>query len=94
MEVFLSPTRIWETSFSVIWNQRDRTQTTVYDSLIYAVKDMGRPLPGTTIVKQQQLAMVDCAYVFAMAKRGGGMNSTGYGMEPVLSRANYQQVFN
>jgi len=82
-----------DTAFSVIWNQRDTAQATIYDSLLYAVNDMQRALPGTTVVKQRRLAMSDCAYVFEMAKRGGGMNSAGYGIEPVLSPSNYQRVF-
>lgn len=83
-----------EAAFSVIWNQRDVSQATVYDSLLYAVNAMRRSLPGTTVVRQRYLAMVDCAYVFEMANRGGGMYSTGYGIEPVLSKSAYRQVFN
>ncbi len=83
-----------DAAFSIIWDQRDTSQATVYDSLLYAVNDMQRALPGTTVVKQRYLATMDCAYVFELAKRGGGMNSTGYGIEPVLSQSNFQQVFN
>lgn len=81
-------------AFPIVWSQRDVSQTTVYDSLLYAVNDMKRSLPGTTVVKQRYLAMVECAYVFELAKRGGGMHSTGYGLEPVLTESGYQQVFN
>ena len=82
-----------DAAFSIIWNQRDTTQTTVYDSLLYAVNSMKRSLPGTTVIRQRRLAMLDCAYVFEMAKRGGGLYSSGYGIEPVLTKSNYQQVY-
>jgi len=82
-----------DTAFSIIWKQRDTSQATVYDSLLYAVNALQRALPATTVVQQRRLAMTDCAYVFEMAKRGGGMNSAGYGIEPVLRQSNFQQVF-
>jgi hypothetical protein len=80
-------------AFSAIWDQRDLTQETVYDSLLYAVNNMTRSLPGMTIPKQRSLAMLECPYVFEMAKRGGGMRPYGYGIEPVLNQANFQKVF-
>ena len=82
-----------DSRFSIVWNTRDTTQDTVYDSLLYAVNNTARSLPGTTVVRQKKLVLLDCAYVFEMAKRGGGLRSSGYGIEPVLNKSNYQQVF-
>lgn len=85
--------RFGATNFALLWEQRDKTQETIIDSLLYAVNALKRSLPQMTLAKQKQLGLYECPYVFELAKRGGGMHATGYGLEPVLSKNNYQQVY-
>ncbi len=82
-----------DVAFSVVWQSRDTTQATVYDSLLYAVNSMARSIPGWPIIKLRRTVLVDCAYTIELAKRGGGLTSAGFGIEPVLTQNNYQQVF-
>lgn len=80
-------------AFSVVWQARDTTQSTIYDSLLYAVNPLRKSLPGWPIIKLRHTVLIGCAFVFEVAKRGGGLTSEGYGIEPVLKKASYQQVF-
>lgn len=80
-------------AFDSVWSIRNTAQPTVYDSLLYAVNGLSRSLPGWPVIQLRHQVLVGCAYVFEMAKRGGGLNSSGYGLEPVLTKNNYEQVY-
>jgi len=80
-------------NFATIWAQRDSSQSTIFESLLYAVNTLSKPLQRLTVAQQKHLAMFECPYVFELSKYGGGMYSAGYGLEPVLSKNNYQQVY-
>lgn len=82
-----------DTAFSILWQSRDTTQSTQYNALLYAVNVLTRSLPGWPIIKLRKTVLVECAYVHELAKRGGGLTSTGYGIEPVLKKTSYEQVF-
>ena len=82
-----------EMAFKIIWQARDREITPVYDSLLYVVNALSRALPGWTVIKLRQTVLLGCAYVFELAKRKGAFSSSGFGIEPVLNRNSYTQVF-
>lgn len=82
-----------DTAFAMLWQSRDKTQATNYDALLYAVNNLTRSLPGWPIIKLRKTVLVDCAYVYELAKRGGGLTSSGYGIQPVLRKSSYEQVF-
>lgn len=81
------------TAFALLWQSRDKTQATNYNALLYAVNALTRSLPGWPIIKLRKTVLYECAYVYELAKRGGGLNSTGYGIQPVLQKSGYEQVF-
>jgi len=80
-------------AFQAIWDIRDTSQSTVYDSLLYAVNNLSRSLPGWPVIKLHHQVLVGCAYVFEVAKRSGGLYSSGYGLQPVLKKNNFEQVY-
>jgi len=85
--------RFGPVNFATIWSQRDTTKDTIFDSLIYAVNALSRPLQNLTVAQQDSLAFYECPYVFELSNYGGGMYAAGYGLEPVLNKTNYQQVY-
>ena len=82
-----------DAAFKAVWAARDNTQPTVYASLLYAVNDLKRSLPGWPVMILRKTVLVDLPYVFEMTKRGGKLYSDGYGVEPVLTKNAFQQVF-
>ena len=82
-----------DSAFSALWNIRDATQATIWDSLLYAVNGLNKSLPGWPVVKLKHTVIFGCVYVFELALRGGGLTSTNFGIQPVLRKNNYQQVF-
>jgi hypothetical protein len=85
--------RLGETPFAMLWSSRDKTQSTVYDGVIYTVNTRLRGLPGWSVVKLKRVIFFDCEHVFALAKRGGNLLTKGFGIQPVLSMTNMQHIF-
>lgn len=79
--------------FKVLWNSRDTSQSSVYNSLLYAVSNITRQVAGLSPVELRKLVFSDCAYVFILAKKEVPLQSTGYGIEPVLTRVDTLKTF-
>lgn len=84
--------RLGEVPFSIIWNARYRDEETIYASLIYAVNDWSRSIPGWSVLKLKKLALYDCPHVFELARRGGSFLTEGYGIQPVLNKTNMKEI--
>lgn len=82
-----------DTAFKALWGTRDTGQATIYDSLIYAVNARKKSLAGWPVIKLKNTVLVGCEYVYQIAKRAGSTTSKGWGIQPVMSRANMLQVF-
>jgi len=82
-----------DAAFQQVWYTRDTTQSTVYDSLLYAVNNLRRKLPGWTIIKLKKTVFMDCEFVYQIALRGGTLNTKGFGIQPVLTENNFKEVF-
>ena len=79
--------------FGIIWNARDREQASVYDSLVYAVNQLRRQIPGWNLIHLKRAVFVDAAHSFELARAGGSTSSSGFGRFPVLSRNSLVEVF-
>lgn len=102
--LFLSPGEdFWRTvylqhilgdiAFQLLWIMRDTTQPTVYDSLLYAVNTNTKSFPGWPIYRLKQTVFIDCQYVFEIAKFEGSLVTSGYGIQPVLSKDAMLQIY-
>ena len=102
--LFSSPdTDFWRTAylkhalgdspFQQLWDARDTSQPAVYDSLLYAVNNLRRRLPGWTIIKLKKTVFVDCEYAYQIALRTGSLTTEGFGIQPVLTENNFTEVF-
>jgi len=79
--------------FQQVWDARGSQYDTVYESLLYAVNDLNRKLPGWTIIKLKKAVFVDCEYAYQIAQRMGSLTTAGFGIQPVLSQPNFEEVF-
>ena len=82
-----------DAAFTTLWDRRDETAATVYAGLLDAVESTTKSLPGWPLVQLKHTTFLGCNYVFEMAKRGGGFVGTGFGIQPVLSRGQMQQIY-
>ena len=103
-DLFAAPDRdFWSTAyikhylgdaaFNTLWPLRDRTQPTVYESIVYSVSTSGRRVPGWPIVKLKKALYYDCPFVINLALSKGTMASEGYGIQPVISQNDIIQVY-
>jgi hypothetical protein len=82
-----------ETPFKRVWAGRDTSQPTVYGGLVASVDNLRQRIPGWTIIQLKKTVFVECAFVFEIAKRGGSLISEGYGIQPVLTKSQYLDIF-
>jgi len=82
-----------DTLFTTLFNMRDTTQATVYSSILYAVNNLNRSLLGVPIITLKKTVLFDSQFVVELAKKSGTLSSTGFGLQPVLSRDAMMQVY-
>ena len=81
-------------AFDILWSVRSYGYGTVAESLVYAVNNLSRPLPGWSMTKLKKALFLDCAYVFELAKRSGAILSEKFGMPVRLNQKQLKQVYN
>lgn len=91
--VYLRQT-LGDTTFNTLWARRDPNTDSVYTSLLYAVNDLRKTLPGWSTIHLKQTVFVSCAVSYEFAKQGGSLLTYGFGRSPVLRRVNLTEVFN
>lgn len=79
--------------FQMVWDTRETTYDTVYESLLYSVNAQRRRLPGWTIIKLKKVVFVDCEFAYQIAQRMGTLTTEGFGIQPVLTQGNFEEVF-
>ena len=85
--------RVSDPVFSFLWNIRDTSQSTVFDSIIYRVSTLRKNVLGFPILMLKKIVLYDCQFVVELAKAAGTLSSTGFGLQPVLGMSAMQQVF-
>ena len=85
--------RVGEAVFSFLWDTRDTSQDSVFNSIIYRVSTLRRNVLGIPILHLKKTVLYDCQFVVELAKIAGTLSSTGFGIQPVLNRDGMQQVF-
>lgn len=80
-------------TFRLVWDIRDTEQATVYDSIIYAVNATSKNFPGWPSYRLKHVVLLDCQFVFEIAKFEGSLKTKGYGIQPVLTKEAMKQVY-
>ena len=84
--------RLGDPTFNALFSRRDTTKTTVYDSVLYSVNALTRSVLGTPIISLKHLVLIECQFVIELAQKAGSLSSSGFGIQPVLSRDAVLQV--
>jgi len=75
-----------DATFKLIWDLRDTQKYDIYTSLLYAVNDLKRSLPGWPVLRLKKTVLVDCECVRLIALKYGKLSSDNYGIQPVVNR--------
>jgi hypothetical protein len=85
--------RLGAAVFNALFSQRDTTQATVYDSLLYSVNALTRHVLRIPVIAIKHLVLIECQFVIELAQKAGSLSSSGFGIQPVLSKNAILQVF-
>lgn len=78
--------------FDFLWKKRDSSNASQSDAVVTALLLWGKHIAGWSYTRLKHTLTVELPYVFAVAAINGSLNSTGFGLRPVLSESRMRRT--